>query len=160
MGSTANRTPRVPPRWFVLLAWRLHRLLHRLSGGRFLWRPSDRRGWGALRLTTVGRRSGQPRTVIVGYLEDGDDLVTLAMNGWGEGEPAWWLNLQAHPEATVRLAGERGLRPVRARRAVGDEHARLWHRWQAVEDVDGYSARRTTETAIVILAPRETAAGS
>jgi len=48
-----------------------------------------------MRLTTTGRRSGQNRSVILGYIEDGPKLVTLAMNGWGEGEPAWWLNLQA-----------------------------------------------------------------
>ena len=41
-----------------------------------------------MRLTTIGRRSGQERSVILGYIEDGPNLVTLAMNGWGEGEPA------------------------------------------------------------------------
>ena len=40
--------------------------------------------------------------MILGYFEDGPNLVTLAMNGWGEGEPAWWLNLQAHPQARVQ----------------------------------------------------------
>ena len=35
--------------------------------------------------------------MVIGYYEDGPDLVTLAMNGWAEPEPAWWLNLQAHP---------------------------------------------------------------
>jgi hypothetical protein len=52
---------------------------------RFLWITSNKRGWGALRLTTVGRKSGQERNVIIGYLEDGPDLVTLAMNGFDEG---------------------------------------------------------------------------
>jgi deazaflavin-dependent oxidoreductase (nitroreductase family) len=56
-----------------------------------------------VRLTTVGRRSGEPRTVIVGYYEDGPNLLTMAMNGWGAPEPAWWLNLQAHPETVVVL---------------------------------------------------------
>src|SRR5262245_1180849 len=41
------------------------------------------------------------RSVILGYVEDGPNLVTMAMNGWADGEPAWWLNLQAHPDATV-----------------------------------------------------------
>ncbi len=41
--------------------------------------------------------------MILGYIEAGPNLVTLAMNGWGEGEPAWWLNLQAHPQARVQL---------------------------------------------------------
>lgn len=56
-----------------------------------------------MRVTTTGRRSGQERSVILAYIEDGPDLVTMAMNGWGAGEPAWWLNLQANPEARVDL---------------------------------------------------------
>ena len=58
-----------------------------------------------MRLTTLGRRSGQPRVAIVGYYEDGPNLVTLAMNGWAEAEPAWWLNLQAQPETSGRAEG-------------------------------------------------------
>jgi F420H(2)-dependent quinone reductase len=80
-GSDATRPPKVPPSWFVHVAWRVHRALHVLSGGRFLWTTSNRRGWGALRLTTVGRKSGQERSVIIGYLEYGPNLVVLAING-------------------------------------------------------------------------------
>jgi F420H(2)-dependent quinone reductase len=155
MSDAASRPPKVPPPWFVHTAWRLHRALHRLSGGRFLWTPSTRRGWGALRLTTVGRRSGQPRSVIIGYVEDGPDLVGLAMNGWEDGHPAWWLNLDAHPDAVVRVAGQ-DLRPVRARRAVGEERARLWQRWRAIDPrLDAYAGRRSTETPVVVLEPRD-----
>ena len=82
------RSPRLPPTWFIHLAWRTHRGLYRVSRGRVgLWRPKQNR-WGTLRLTTTGRRSGQPRSVIIGYFEDGPNLVTLAMNGWADGEPA------------------------------------------------------------------------
>lgn len=154
MDTEDTRPPKVPPRWFVRIAWRAHRALHRLSGGRFLWTPANKRGWGALRLTTVGRRSGQDRTVIIGYLEDGPDLVALAMNGWGEGQPAWWRNLEAHPDAVVRLAGEPD-RPVRARAATGEERDRLWQRWRDVDpQLDGYAAHRATDTPVVVLEPR------
>lgn len=154
MSSAASRPPRVPPPWFVHAAWRVHRGLHRLSGGRFLWTPSNRRGWGALRLTTTGRRSGDERSVIIGYLEDGPDLVTLAMNGWDEGHPSWWLNLEAHPDAVVRLAHQPP-RPVRARAAEGPERERLWQRWAAVNpELDGYAGRRSTRTPVVVLEPR------
>ena len=129
--------------------------MHRISGGRFLWTPSNKRGWGALHLTTRGRRSGQERGVIIGYLDDGDDLVAIAMNGWDEGHPAWWLNLRAHPDATVRIAGG-SPRPVRAREAVGEERDRLWGRWGAINaDLDGYAGRRTTVTPVVVLEPRD-----
>ena len=154
MNSTP-RPPRVPPPWFVHTAWRAHRALHRLSGGRFLWTPSNKRGWGALRLTTIGRKSGQPRTVILGYREDGADLVTLAMNGWEEGDPSWWLNLQEHPDAVVRVAGAEP-RPVRARPAKGEERDRLWRRWSAINaDLDAYAGRRSTDTPVVVLEPRD-----
>ena len=79
---------------------------------------------------TVGRRSGKERAVILGYFEDGPNLVTLAMNGWGEGEPAWWLNLQADPDATVELPEARA-GPGRA--AEGEERERLWARWQQID---------------------------
>lgn len=106
-----------------------------------------------LRLTTTGRRSGQERGVILGYIEDGPNLVTLAMNGWGAGEPAWWLNLQAHPEAAVDLVD--GHRQVRARAATGDERSRLWARWREFEaNLDAYAARRPSQTAVVVLEPR------
>jgi len=106
-----------------------------------------------MRLTAVGRRSGKKRSVILGYYEDGPNLVTLAMNGWAEPEPAWWLNLQRDPDATIELVGE--TRAVRARAARGEERAQLWSRWgQMGDDVDGYARRRSKETTVVVLEPR------
>jgi deazaflavin-dependent oxidoreductase (nitroreductase family) len=106
-----------------------------------------------MRLTTLGRRSGKERSAILGYYEDGPNLVTMAMNGWADGEPAWWLNLQAHPDATVELTD--GSRAVRGCAAEGDERSRLWARWREMgDDVDGYATLRSTETAVVILEPR------
>ena len=155
MTTTAPRPPTVPPPWVVHTAWRAHRALHKISGGRFLWSTSNKRGWDALRLTTVGRTSGQDRSVIIGYVEDGPDLVALAMNGWDEGHPSWWLNLEAHPDAVVRLSGERP-RPVRARAAAGAERERMWRLWGAVDPkLDQYAALRTVETPVVVLEPRD-----
>jgi deazaflavin-dependent oxidoreductase (nitroreductase family) len=155
MGTEVTRPPKGPPRWFVHAAWRVHRALYRLSGGRFLWTTSNKRGWGALRLTTVGRKSGQERSVILGYVEDGSNLVVLAMNGWQEGHPSWWLNLETQPDAIVRLAGQHPY-PVRAFRAAGKERDRLWQRWVAVgPQLDGYAGRRSTETPVIVLEPRD-----
>jgi deazaflavin-dependent oxidoreductase (nitroreductase family) len=89
-----------------------------------------------MRLRTVGRRSGKERVAILGYYEDGANLVTMAMNGWADPEPAWWLNPQGHPEATVELKD--GTREVHGRVAEGEERARLWARWREFgDDVDG-----------------------
>jgi deazaflavin-dependent oxidoreductase (nitroreductase family) len=144
---------RLPPRWFVVIFWHVHRWFVRASRGRRgLWSPRPGK-WGALRLTTSGRNSGEPRSVIIGYFEDGPNLVSMAMNGWGAGEPAWWLNLQAHPEAVVELAG--GVRrEVIGRAAMGGERERLWQRWREVDkNLDDYAARRPRETAVVIFEP-------
>ncbi len=133
--------------------WHAHRAVARATRGRVgLWRPKPG-GWGALRLTTVGRRTGRPRAVLLGYLVDGENLVTMAMNGWGEAEPAWWLNVQARPDTEVQTRD--GHRSVRARRAEGAERERLWALWSAVdENLDAYAARRPGETAVVVFEPR------
>src|SRR5918992_1233356 len=139
--ANASRAPRLPPRWFVRSAWVIHRAIYRVSLGRLgLWRPAERK-WGTLRLTTIGRRSGKERRVILGYFEDGPNLVTMAMNGWSPAEPAWWLNLQSHPDATVEVKG--GRRAVRGRAADAAERERLWARWRTIDvDLDGYALRR------------------
>jgi deazaflavin-dependent oxidoreductase (nitroreductase family) len=153
----ATATPKLPPRWFIRTAWVVHRAIHRFTGGkRGLAHPKGRGGkFGLLRLKTVGRRSGTERAAIIGYVEDGTSLVTLAMNGWAEKDPAWWLNLRALPHAVVELKGGTS-RQVRAREATGDERKRLWTLMQShtgYGDVDGF-ARRRSQTAVVVLERR------
>lgn len=148
-----GKAPRLPPRWFIVHAWKVHRALFRLTGGRLGPWPAQAQRWGTMHVTTSGRRSGQQRSVILGYLQDGPNLTTLAMNGWGDGEPAWWLNLQAHPHARVQLTD--GPREMVAHAATGQERARLWERWRSVDkNLDGYAGRRSTPTAVVVLQPR------
>jgi deazaflavin-dependent oxidoreductase (nitroreductase family) len=153
MSNEPERGPRLPPRWFIRLAWSVHRGLYRVTRGRVgLRRPRGNR-WGTLRLTATGRRTGREHSVIIAYLEDGPNLIAMAMNGWADGEPAWWLNLQAHPDASVDLVD--GPRLVRARVAKGDERSRLWGRWREIDaKLDAYAALRSYETAVVILESR------
>ena len=112
-------------------------------------------------LMTVGRHSGRERSAIIGYLEDGANLVIIPFNGWSDADPAWWLNLQACPDAVVRLKD--GIGPVRARAAEGDERKRLWALWRDFGkrsgvgfmcDIDSDAARLSREMAIVVLEPR------
>jgi F420H(2)-dependent quinone reductase len=148
-----KRSPRLPPRWFIRSFWVIHRALCAVTGRQLGLRGAKADRWGMLRLRTVGRRTGIERTAILGYLEDGPNLVTLAMNGWADPEPAWWLNLQAQPDAKVELTT--GSRIVRARAADGDERVRLWAMWVGLgEGTDSYAAMRSRETAVVILEPR------
>jgi deazaflavin-dependent oxidoreductase (nitroreductase family) len=155
---TASTTVKTPPRALIRVFWMLHRAAYRLTRGRFgLGRPETGARFGMLRLTTVGRRSGKTRRTMLGYYEDGPNLVTLAMNGWGETDPAWWLNLQAQPNATVELPG--GTRSVRARVADGAERERLWATFRDYpgwgDDLDGLVACRPVPTAIVVLEPSD-----
>ena len=153
MSDQSSGRGRLPPRWVIRVAWVVHRGLYAISRGRFGLRSATADRWGMMRLHTVGRRTGTPRAAILGYFEDGPDLVTMAMNGWGEPEPAWWLNLQADPDATVDLVD--GPRTIHARAATEDERPRLWARWAAYDkDLEAWASRRPHETAVVILEPR------
>jgi deazaflavin-dependent oxidoreductase (nitroreductase family) len=150
----SRRAP-LPPRWIIRGFWVVHRGLFSVTRGRFGLRRPTSTTWGMLRLTTIGRRSGKERQAILGYFGDGPNLVTMAMNGWGEAEPAWWLNLQAQPDATVELAD--GIRAVHGRAATPEERPRLWAKWAAYdgeENLASWAARRPHETAVVILEPR------
>lgn len=151
-----DRRPWSPPRWFVRSAWAYQRAMYRLTGGRYpLRRPTPGGGFGMLRLRTLGRRSGQERAVILGYFEDGPRYVTLAMNGWGDPPPAWWLNLQATPYADVDTLD--GPRAVHGRAVTGAERERLWAAFSDYRgwgEIDRFAAHRASETPVVVLEPR------
>jgi len=152
MIESSRRAP-LPPRWFIRAAWVGHRAIYSITGGRRGLRSPTAERWGMLRLRTVGRHTGKERIAILGYIEDGSDLVTKAMNGWADPEPTWWLNLLAHLDARVDLVD--GSRPVRGRVANEDERLRPWARWAAYDkDQDAYAALRSRQTPIVILSPR------
>jgi F420H(2)-dependent quinone reductase len=153
MSDPTAKKARLPPRWFVRLFWVTHRRVYRLTGGRLgLWRAKPGK-WGAMRVATIGRRTGREHSVMVGYFEDGPNLVTMAMNGWGDAEPQWWLNIQAHPDVRVNLTD--GPRRVTARAAQGEERKRLWARWQELDkNLDAYAALRSRETAVVVFEPQ------
>jgi deazaflavin-dependent oxidoreductase (nitroreductase family) len=153
LAQTQKPSPKIP-RWLVRTIWTLHRAAYRLTGGRFGLRPPTSTQWGMLRLKTIGRRSGKERIAILGYIEDGQNLVIPAMNGWADAEPAWWLNLQAHATATIELPG--GRRQVTGRAAVGEERDLLWRRLVDLGSsayTDANAATRSRETAIVVLEP-------
>jgi deazaflavin-dependent oxidoreductase (nitroreductase family) len=154
--KAAQEAPQLPPRPLIRTFWAIHKAMFRLTGGRFgLQRPERGAKFGMLRLHTTGRLSGKPRIAMIGYYEDGPNLVSLAMNGWGEADPAWWRNLQANPIATVDLPD--GPRTVRARAAQGAERDNLWMRFREYpgwgSDIAALATRRPAETSIVVLEP-------
>lgn len=112
---------------FWRLVGRLHGWVYRATGGRIGQRAG---GISNLLLTTTGRKSGEPRTVPLAYIEDGARFVVVASNGGADRAPAWWGNLRQSPAATVQVGGRRI--EVLAREATPDEHAILWPRLKSV----------------------------
>lgn len=129
------------------MAWRLHRWLYRLSGGRIGTRVGP---WSALLLVTRGRKSGERRTVGLNYLTDDGRLVVVGSYAGEDRHPAWWLNLLADPRAEVQVGAARY--PVAARELEGPDRDRMWAR--VVETDPSYATyqdRTTRRIPVVVL---------
>ena len=100
---------------------RIHARGYRISRGRILDRIA---GMPVLLLTTTGRNSGMRRTATLTYFRDGGDLVVIGSFGGSDPPPAWWLNLERDPRASVLIGGTTS--KVTARAATAEEHDRLW----------------------------------
>jgi deazaflavin-dependent oxidoreductase (nitroreductase family) len=131
----------------------LDRILLRLSHGR-LSVPSILTGLPVVMLTTIGAKSGKPRTVPVVGISDGDKVIVIASNYGQAHHPAWYYNLRAHPEATLELPGRSGT--YLAREATPDEWQTYWRR--AAELYIGFPEyqKRTHGRAIpiIVLTPK------
>ena len=92
----------------------------RANGGKLSGRLANS---SILLLTTIGARSGQPRTTPLGYGKDGDRIVVVAANAGAPAHPDWYYNLLAHPEVTIELGGERF--QARASTATGADREQL-----------------------------------
>jgi deazaflavin-dependent oxidoreductase (nitroreductase family) len=125
--------------------------VYRVSGGRLGGRFL--RGAPVMLLTTIGRRSGEPRIAPLIYLEDGDNVVTVASKGGSARHPLWYRNLQANPDVEVQIGADK--RDLRARTASAEERDRLWPRLTMIyPDYDDYQARTDRDIPVVILEPR------
>ena len=124
--------------------------LYRLSGGKIGGRWL--RGEPVMLLTTVGRRSGVPRTVPVLYLRDDENVILVASGVGRSRHPVWYLNLEANPVVSIEI--EREKIEMMARRAKGEERAALWPRLvEMYRGLDGYQLRTEREIPVVILSP-------
>ena len=107
----------------------------------------------ALLLTTIGRKSGQPRTTPVLYLRDGTDIVVVASKAGLPNHPLWYLNLEANPNVEVEVDGRK--MAMLARRATEDEKQRLWPRLvERYPDFASYQARTDRDIPVVFLSPK------
>ncbi len=129
---------------------RVHVALYRKTRGRLGGRLG---GLPHLLLTTTGRRSAEPRTVPLSYMTDRDDFVLVASNGGSDRPPAWWLNLERAPEATIQVGAE--MFPVVASRAADAERARLWAQVKAFNPAYAtYETMTDREIPVVVLRRR------
>lgn len=115
-------------------------------GGRFFG------GAPVLLMTVKGRRTGEPHTVPLLYLQEGRDYVIVASKGGMSHHPLWYKNLEANPRVEVEVGRMR--QTMRARRASVEEKAALWPKLVAMySDYAVYQARTTRDIPVVILSP-------
>jgi deazaflavin-dependent oxidoreductase (nitroreductase family) len=126
-----------------------HRNIYRLTGGKVGGRLGK---LPVLLLTTIGRKSGRPRTQPLVYTRVGDGYAVIASKGGAPRDPLWYLNLRANPLAEVTVGRE--TRRVLARDAHGQERERLW---RSLADLypgyERYAQRTSRQIPVVVLEP-------
>lgn len=129
-----------------------HRVLLKASFGKVGWKMGP---MPVLELTTTGRKSGQPRTVMLtSPVQQGDDLVIVASKGGEDTHPAWYLNLRDQPDVEVSLAGKPA-KPYTARVLPDDERDALWPQVERTyKGYAGYQKKTDRKIPLVRLSPR------
>ena len=123
------------------------RFVYRVTGGRWtmsgLYTP-------VLVLTTIGRKSGEPRTIPIATFRHGDAFVIVGSNFGRPNHPAWSYNLLANPEATVGYRGKKF--GVKARLASAEEREELWPKITSqLQNFERYPERSGRELRIFVL---------
>ncbi len=128
----------------------LHRTVFDVTKG---WLGGKGKGMPVLKLTTTGRKSGQPRdTMLTSPVQDGNRLVLVASKGGDDRHPLWYLNLQAEPKVTVSMGGR--VWPMVARTAGAEEKTELWPAIvSANPGYAGYQQKTDRDIPVVILEP-------
>ncbi len=130
---------------------RVNTWIYRLSGGRF----GARWMYGApvLLLTTMGKKSGEPRTAPLLYLEDGQRVVLVGSQGGMSKNPLWVGNIDANPDVEIEIGAKK--RKMRGRRGSDQEKTRYWPALTKMyPDFIDYQARTTRNIPIIVLEPR------
>ncbi|MDT7728566.1 MAG: hypothetical protein QOI21_5142 [Actinomycetota bacterium] len=130
----------------------VHRGLVKLSGGRLGWHASN---MPVVQLTTIGRKTGRPRSVMLtSPVREGDAVVVVASRGGDDQPPLWLLNIQANPDVEVSVQGKPAV-PMHGRVATSEERARLWPKITADhKNYADYQTKTDREIALVLLEPK------
>lgn len=130
------------------LQWGAHRLVWRVSGGR-LGRKAI--GMPVLELVTTGWKSGEPRSILITYVDTSSGPAIAGTNAGAPHDPAWVRNLRADPRARVRHAGR--WREVEARFAEGAEWQEIWDLFRVLPGYPDYERIVARPIPLVVLEP-------
>lgn len=134
---------------FIRFFLALHVFLYRLTGGRLGGGFGE---FGILLLTTIGRKSGQARTLPLGAFQDGANYVVIASNGGQAAHPAWFYNLQNQPDVTIQVKDKR--LSAHAEVVGPERRTELWKRLlQLAPGYERYTHSTTREIPLVLLKP-------
>ncbi|HEY4460634.1 MAG TPA: nitroreductase/quinone reductase family protein [Pseudonocardiaceae bacterium] len=140
------------PSDFVLKSMNaVHRAAQRVTGGKAGWQAS---GMPVVQLTTIGRKSGEPRTVLLtSPVQENGAIVVVASRGGDDQHPAWLLNLRANPQVKVVYKGQPE-QSMTARIADDAERAELWPKVVAGgKQYAGYQRKTERQIPLVLLEP-------
>jgi deazaflavin-dependent oxidoreductase (nitroreductase family) len=128
----------------------VHRNVYKVSGGRL---GGSLGGMPVVMLTTIGRKSGEPRTtMLTSPVQEGDNIVLIASYGGDDRHPKWFLNLRDNPDVEVKFRGRS--KHMHARIASSEEKEALWPRvTKAYRGYAGYQRRTERDIPVVILEP-------
>ena len=129
----------------------VHRVIMAVTGGKAGWQVGV---MPVVELTTVGRKSGEKRTVLLtSPIQEGDDVVIVASRGGDDHHPAWYLNLVANPQVEARVKGGPTVAMI-ARTATPEERTRWWPSVEsAYKGYRSYQQRTSREIPLVVLSP-------
>jgi deazaflavin-dependent oxidoreductase (nitroreductase family) len=148
----------ITPKRSVLMTafWKVHRWIYDRSGGRI---GSSTLGKQIVRLTIIGRKSGQPRSVLLYAFPAGDSYAVVASNLGDDAYPLWYLNLKANPAVTVEDEGKQF--EAVAREAEGEERERLWAGVTAADPTyTSYQKRTERVIPVIVLEAEENLTGT
>lgn len=129
----------------------VHKTLLKVSFGRIGWTAGN---MPVVQLTTTGRKTGEPRTVMLtSPVKHNGNMVLVASKGGDEHHPAWFLNLRDKPEVLAAMQGKPA-QPMHARILTGAERAELWPQIVAkYKNYGGYQTKTSREIPLVVLEP-------
>jgi len=131
-------------------------IAHALTGGR-AYAGDENSPAGFLKLTTIGRKTGQARTVELMYMRDGPRYVVTASNAGRPRNPGWYFNAQSTPQVTLQVHGRSV--PALAQVASPEQRSVLWARLIEIAPFyGGYERRVAREIPMALLTPLDTPA--